>query len=1062
MRELTSKTFAIVFAVVMAVSMVGMGAAVPGSTTADVQTVNDVEIDSSLVADAEEEDVVRAVVRFDEIDDDRLDVAADRDAAVDSLQQHAEATQDDFLSFAESEDAVQVQQTFWLANAVSVDVRTDEVSLDRLAAHDNVVWIHESYEYELEQPQASGEAPDEDDVTYGLDMHNVTDVHEMGITGAGATVASLDTGIDADHPDWEDRVPDEKFQEWDENGEPIDTEPTDTSGHGTHVAGTIAGPADPAGDVPQYGVAPDADIYHGNVIPGGSGSFEQIAAGMEWAVDEVEADVMGLSLGGGLGQEALIEPTENAHDAGTIVSASNGNNTPSTPGYYYSSFGSQAVDEAAEPASFAVYDEIDPEETWGDEAPEWWPDEYVSPDASAAGVGVLSSYLDGGYDDLSGTSMSQPHKAGTFALMASAMGDTDNEQFQEIIEDTAWEPSDDQIYGAGIIDSHAAVQQVAHDQEIEGTVYDATDNGLEGAEVEVEETGFAATTEADGSYTLIHEDGTWDVTADAFGHAAQTETVDLEENETAEQDFELDAELDLELLEDQPETIEAGDDVSVTVYPAHAEYVTVEEVADYEGNVTLSVDGEEVAFGEAVELDLDGWSDEVEITVDTEDDVAGEIELEHTFEGAGDELVATTGPTEAFDEFFQVAVIDDMATYGDDWADKLEDYYPAVYEVDSVDSSDALDDVDAYDSYFVHSLDDGNAEEWFDVTDDVSTVYTSQNIGPDSLDTRSDVIDDPADVVRSTDLATWHVEEAHPIFEDVAEPGDEITVHTDTFGDGASFSGTDADVVAEQADGDDGVAVDYDRNDVLLTSVGFGWISPGDHTDDGVDVLTNSIEYFMDAEEPEAVASMSIEDANVSEDYPEDWTTVYSDSDDDIAGFQSFIDFDPENVSIESVIEQDINVEYQIDNDDGWLYVAGAEAEGYDDPDLAKIEFNASGLEEGETTELHLEDDSVVTDEMGEKLKTDLDWGEIKSLDRELGDVLGDGEIHAGDAVVVQAYLAGQDIPVDPEAVETYGDVTQDGDVTSADVTAILQHITEPDHPGFEPEEQEVAPALAG
>ncbi|WP_230198605.1 S8 family serine peptidase [Halopiger goleimassiliensis] len=1046
----------------MAMSMVSMGVAAQGSTsTASVSTIDSPEIDSSLEEKADEEEFVRAIVRFERIDTDRL-ATADRDQAVESLQTHAETTQDRFLAWAENEDAVSVQNTFWIANAVSVDIRTDDIDLEQVADHPGVVQVHESYEYEIDEPERDVEPSNEENVTYGLDLHNVTEVHDMGITGEGATVASLDSGIDDEHPDWEDRVTDEKFQTWNEDGEPIDSEPSDSSGHGTHVAGTIAGPEDPDGDVPQYGVAPDADVYHGQVIPGGGGSFEQIAAGMEWAVEEVEADVMGLSLGGGLGEDALIEPTENAYEAGTIVSASNGNYDASVPGYYYSSFASQAVDEDLNPAEFAVYDEIDPEETWGDEAPEWWPDEYLTPDASAAGVSVLSSY-DGDYEYLSGTSMSQPHQAGTFALMASAMGDTDNELFQDIVEETAWEVSDEDIYGSGIIDTAAAVQQVAHDQEIAGTVFAADGEGLADATVEVEETGFSASTDDNGTYELLHEEGTWTVTADGFGHEAMTETVELNENETAEQDFELEAALDLEMLADQPDAIEAGDEFTVTVKPAHADTVTVEEVAGYDGDLTLYVDGEEAAFGEPVSLDLDDWSDEVDVTVETEADVPGMIELEHTFEGAGDELTVTTGPTEAFEEFVEIAVIDDTEGYGDDWADTLNDEFAPMYAVEHVDSSEALEDVDAYDSYFVHSLDDDVVDDWFEATDDVGTVYTSQNLGPDSLDDRSEAIDDPDDVTRTTGLTTWHVEEAHPIFDGVAEPGDEVTVHTDTWEDGASFTATDAMVVATQDDGDNGVAVDYDRNDVLLTAVGYGWVEPGDHTDDSLDVLTNAIDYFTEEQEPDVDATMAIEDQNVSSDFPEAVTTLSAESDDhEVAGFQAFIDFDPDDVTIDGVYEQDIGMEYELDNEEGTLSIAGADANGHDDPDLAQIAFNASGLDDGETTSLSLDDESNVNDEMGMQLETYQKDGEIHHHWQKLGDVLGDGEIHSGDAVVVQAYLAGHDIPVEPEKVETYGDVTQDGVVTSADVTGILQYVTEPDHPGFEPKEEAGSEALAG
>jgi Subtilase family./CARDB. len=88
------------------------------------------------------------------------------------------------------------------------------------------------------------------------------------------------------------------------------------------------------------------------------------------------------------------------------------------------------------------------------------------PNAAAPGVGVLST-VPGGQGTKSGTSMSQPHKAGLFALLVSQAGDEfDRENLIQIVEETATQPDnappeDPNIeYGHGIVDAYAAVSEV--------------------------------------------------------------------------------------------------------------------------------------------------------------------------------------------------------------------------------------------------------------------------------------------------------------------------------------------------------------------------------------------------------------------------------------------------------------------------------------------------------------------------------------------------------------------------------------------------------------------------
>src|SRR6266498_3089607 len=110
-----------------------------------------------------------------------------------------------------------------------------------------------------------------------------------GYTGAGTTVAVLDTGIDATHPDLSDAVTAAK------NFTDSDTE-DDHFGHGTHVASIITGSGAASGG--KYrGVAPDAKLLNGKVLDDfGGGQESWIIAGMEWAAAN-GADVINMSLG---------------------------------------------------------------------------------------------------------------------------------------------------------------------------------------------------------------------------------------------------------------------------------------------------------------------------------------------------------------------------------------------------------------------------------------------------------------------------------------------------------------------------------------------------------------------------------------------------------------------------------------------------------------------------------------------------------------------------------------------------------------------------------------------
>ena len=207
--------------------------------------------------------------------------------------------------------------------------------------------------------------------------------------GKGVKLVVIDTGIDMTHPELVGIIK----GGWNA----ISTAATfnDDNGHGTHCSGTIAAKDDDQGVV---GVAPQIDLYGVKVLDAnGSGTFDDVIAGMLWAVTN-KMEVASMSLGAGQGNQALADAVEAMRKGGVILIAAAGNSGGSV-GY-----------PAAYPGAIAIAasDSKDKLASFSSRGPE------VA--VIAPGVDVKSTYMGGGYDTLSGTSMATPHVAGLTAL----------------------------------------------------------------------------------------------------------------------------------------------------------------------------------------------------------------------------------------------------------------------------------------------------------------------------------------------------------------------------------------------------------------------------------------------------------------------------------------------------------------------------------------------------------------------------------------------------------------------------------------------------------------------
>jgi subtilisin family serine protease len=279
---------------------------------------------------------------------------------------------------------------------------------------------------------------------WGLDMIAADPAHQVA-TGAGAVVAVIDSGVQADHPDLAGRLlPGHDFVDNDET-------PQDGNGHGTHVTGIVA--ADAGNGIGVEGVAPGAMVLPVRVLgDDGSGSTDAVIQGIDYAVAR-HVDVINLSLGsdvplvGGTPPE-FDQAIHRALDAGIVVVAAAGNSSlpacdqPSGEGRLL------CVGAVDRNGNRAVYSNFG--RGLGISAP------------GGSGLpldhDILSTVPPSTYAEMAGTSQATPHVAAVAALLAG-LGLHGQAAVQRILATArdVGSPGPDSTYGAGIVDARAAV-----------------------------------------------------------------------------------------------------------------------------------------------------------------------------------------------------------------------------------------------------------------------------------------------------------------------------------------------------------------------------------------------------------------------------------------------------------------------------------------------------------------------------------------------------------------------------------------------------------------------------
>jgi len=218
-------------------------------------------------------------------------------------------------------------------------------------------------------------------------------------TGQGVGVAILDTGVQEVH-EIRDRV--KSAYEIDPvTGTARVIKTHDTEGHGTHVAGLIAGAT--------VGVAPGAELMNVIMIPNGFGRLSDYIFAMEFVATQPEISVMNMSAGRRgfhAGMEAALDALLAVGVLPVVAIGNEGANTSRSPGNYAQVLSVGASTKQDRIAGFS-----------GGGTMVVNNQSYTIPDLVAPGQAVMSCVMGGGYEALKGTSMATPIVSGLAALI---------------------------------------------------------------------------------------------------------------------------------------------------------------------------------------------------------------------------------------------------------------------------------------------------------------------------------------------------------------------------------------------------------------------------------------------------------------------------------------------------------------------------------------------------------------------------------------------------------------------------------------------------------------------
>ena len=280
---------------------------------------------------------------------------------------------------------------------------------------------------------------------YGPAMINLPWLWNQPKSKKRPVIAIIDTGVDIEHPDLKDNIWCNEAeingiggQDDDHNGYFEDIHGYDfvnntgvigdRNGHGTHCAGIAAAVGN--NDIGITGANPDALIMPVQVLDkSGTGSVSTIIKGIDYAIAN-GADILSMSFGGNCSSEAEEYALLKAFYAGKYLVAAAGNDGEDIyashpicvrqhmfPAAYKFVIGVMATDDKGNKAAFSNFDEDGPYYSEYDPTGPAFFGDYYNYDIAAPGSDIMSTFLNGTYRAMSGTSMSTPLVAGALSRL---------------------------------------------------------------------------------------------------------------------------------------------------------------------------------------------------------------------------------------------------------------------------------------------------------------------------------------------------------------------------------------------------------------------------------------------------------------------------------------------------------------------------------------------------------------------------------------------------------------------------------------------------------------------
>lgn len=374
-------------------------------------------------------------------------------------------------TLAQMKQAGQVESYKFFTVSRTVLVRTRAGNVANLMTLPGIRLINVNEAVSLIEPvqQTPATAADATLANNALNAINVRSLWNHGLTGAGRLICSFDTGINGTHPalasKWRGNHGAAAAACW-FAPHVTDSIPNDNVGHGSHVMGIMVGST--ATDT--IGVAPGAQWISAAVIDQGvsfSATIADILSAFDWVLDpdgdtlttsdvpDVICNSWGVPKGVfGSCDNTFWQAIDNVEAAGIVTIFAAGNEGPNAmtmrnPG-----------DRASSPLNTLSVGAIDPTTDvvadFSSRGPATCDGVSIKPELVAPGVNIYSSYKDGTYHIMSGTSMAAPFVAGLVALMRQYNPDATVEEIKTALMASAQDlgpVGEDNSYGNGLIDA---------------------------------------------------------------------------------------------------------------------------------------------------------------------------------------------------------------------------------------------------------------------------------------------------------------------------------------------------------------------------------------------------------------------------------------------------------------------------------------------------------------------------------------------------------------------------------------------------------------------------------